>query len=377
MKYFFILGKHKELSKSEIQVWLQKLSLQYKIEIEGNGFLILNIDQDIDSDFLMKKLAGTIKIGKILMATTQIDPEELSRILPQKKTMLNFGISPYNLSLRVNELGIKIKKILRQDGIKARFVASKAYPLSSVVVQKNLIKQGVELVLLGANEQIFLGQTIAVQPFEQFSQLDYGRPARDDYSGMLPPKLAQIMLNLSETNANQTILDPFCGSGTVLQQALVLGYENVMGTDASDKSIRASEANLIWLKNKLNFPGKYTLQRSEIENLTNVIKKNSLDAVITEPYLGPPLRGGEDSDKMHYIVKQLEALYRATFKNLAVLLKEVGTIIIVIPQFNIRDRVYEIKVKALLPAALKVRGEWQYAREGQKITRNIYKIKKV
>lgn len=377
MEFFFILGKHPELSKAEIEACLRQLKISAETIAAENNFLILNIQQNLDCAFLMKRLAGTIKIGKIIKQTTALSPEELISLFPAKSTILNFGISPYNVSLGINELGIKIKKQLRQNGVKARFVASKTYPLSSVVVQRNLIKQGIEIVIMGANEKIFLGQTLAVQPFEQFSELDYGRPARDDYSGMLPPKLAQIMLNLAETDRGQLILDPFCGSGTVLQQALLLGYQNVMGTDASNKAVNASETNLAWLKSKVSFSGKYQVQRSEIENLTSAVKKDSLAAVITEPDLGPPLRGGEDSAKMNYIVKQLESLYRITFKTLALLLKPKGTIMIVIPSFNIRDRIYEIKVKALLPATLKLRGSWQYARPDQKIIRNIYKIIKV
>ena len=64
----------------------------------------------------------------------------------------------------------------------------------------------------------FLGQTLVVQPFKVLSKRDFGRPARDDHSGMLPPKLAQIMINLARRNddiSTKTILDPF----VVLEQS--------------------------------------------------------------------------------------------------------------------------------------------------------------
>ena len=40
---------------------------------------------------------------------------------------------------------------------------------------------------------------------------------------MLPPKLAQIIVSLSGTQPGQTVLDPFCGTGVVLQEALIMG----------------------------------------------------------------------------------------------------------------------------------------------------------
>jgi hypothetical protein len=41
---------------------------------------------------------------------------------------------------------------------------------------------------------------MALQDFESYSKRDYGRPARDPRTGSLPPKLAQILINLAEPN---------------------------------------------------------------------------------------------------------------------------------------------------------------------------------
>ena len=93
----------------------------------------------------------------------------------------------------------------------------------------------------GGGQQFSLAQTEAVQPFEQFSARDFGRPGRDDLSGMLPPKLAIIMINLAQTPLNSILLDPFCGSGTILSEAVLLGYTNLIGTDISEKAIADSK----------------------------------------------------------------------------------------------------------------------------------------
>src|SRR5205823_3602162 len=90
----------------------------------------------------------------------------------------------------------------------------------------------------------------AVQPFEQFSARDFGRPGRDDLSGMLPPKLAIIMINLAANDTISVLLDPFCGSGTILSEALLLGYKNLIGSDISEKAVADTKTNLDWIANK-------------------------------------------------------------------------------------------------------------------------------
>ena len=59
------------------------------------------------------------------------------------------------------------------------------------------------------------------------------KPYRDMRRGMLPPKLARSLVNLAigaKSPSDMTILDPFCGTGTVLMEAMLLGT-HVVGTD--------------------------------------------------------------------------------------------------------------------------------------------------
>ncbi|NQT50184.1 methyltransferase domain-containing protein [Candidatus Kuenenbacteria bacterium] len=376
MTYFFILGNHPDLSKAEIKTKLNQLQIEFEIESDANDFLILNIKQEIESSFLIKQLAGTIKIGEIIREISKPTPEMLAKELPESDTKMCFGISPYNYHFDVQKTGLQLKKLLKQNNVKARFVSSKTYPLSSVIVQKNLIaKGGIELVIIKADKQIFLGKTLAVQPFELFSKLDFGRPARDDFSGMIPPKLAQIMINLSGTNFNQAILDPFCGSGTILQQAIFLGHKNITGTDASKKAITDSKENLAWLSS-IGYKNNCKVWQQDIQNLTQKVTPNSINAIVTEPYLGPPIRGNESENQLEHIMRELKKLYRAAFKSMSTVLKQSGTIIIVIPSIKIKGKFYTIDMQDLLPQDLELDMSWQYSRSNQFIVRNICKVKK-
>ena len=70
--------------------------------------------------------------------------------------------------------------------------------LASVVVTKNLLlEKGAEICIIGGKEKVYTAKTLVVQDFEDYGRRDYQRPVRDEQQGMIPPKVAQIMLNLS------------------------------------------------------------------------------------------------------------------------------------------------------------------------------------
>jgi 2-polyprenyl-3-methyl-5-hydroxy-6-metoxy-1,4-benzoquinol methylase len=106
-----------------------------------------------------------------------------------------------------------------------------------------------------------------VQDIEAYGARDQARPARDARVGMLPPKLAQTIINLAagrpETRMDKhwdsadglgrfMVLDPFCGTGVILQEALLMGY-SVYGSDIEPRMAEYTKKNLQWLVS--NNPG--------------------------------------------------------------------------------------------------------------------------
>jgi len=178
-------------------------------------------------------------------------------------------------------------------------------------------------------------KTIYIQDIEGFTERDYYRPVTDNVSGMLPPKLSRTMINLSESDKDTVILDPFCGSGTVLNEALSLGFKNIVGSDISQKAIEDTEKNIAWMIEKNDLKNvKTNIFVAKTTELTNQLKPQSIGLIVAEPYMGKPLHGRESNIVLEQQAKELAELYLDSFKTFYKILKADGTIIFIIPKFK-------------------------------------------
>jgi tRNA G10 N-methylase Trm11 len=389
-KYIFILGHVPKLSSAEVKKILEFRKIDYKIELETDLVLIIEASHQLEPKELQSRLGGTIKIALLKAEVTAKDlADQIGRIIKTRakdlKTIkkFQFGFSVYgqaNYRL-LEKIGLQIKKELKTLGLISRLVVSKLPELSSVIVKKeNLIEQGIDLIVVSHLAKFYLGQTLSVQDFEDYSQKDYGRPARDDRSGMLPPKVAKIIINLAQANNQQIILDPFCGSGTVLQEARLLGFDKLIGTDISAKAIDNSQNNLNWLKTKYQLGiSKIKIFKQDVLTIAEAIGASTVDRIITEPYLGPkdlvPL------NQTYKIISQLNEFYLLAFKQFYQILKTEGKIVIIFPVINRQKMEILTEIKNLgfkiEPLGDDERGSLIYKREQQRVWREIFIFKKI
>lgn len=347
MKYFFILGQNPTLSSVEIISLLSDKTMLFAASPDA---IILESKQELDVGQLVARLGGTVKVGQIFDASPDMEPKDIAENIPRvqgKKSY--FGFSFYkidnqisakefqNKCKKIKNLAMPIKDLLAEVGTAARWVTSKEPNLSSVVVKKNklLTEAGAEIVFLIDKEKIYLGKTLAVQEFEELSFRDYGRPARSMRVGLMPPKLAKVMINLARVDKSALILDPFCGFATILEEAMLWGYENLIGSDINAETLSGAKENLEWLVKTYNLkPGTYNLIESDVRRLSEKFSPRSADAIVTEPYLGPPLHGNESPERIQQIIKELSELYLAAFREFKKILKLDGKIVILFPVFH-------------------------------------------
>lgn len=325
MTYAFILGKNPTLSIAEILSVLKRESFVFIIlSISGNA-LIIKTEGLIDNpQDLLDRLGGTIKIVEIFVESYKEDV--MGPILGFASSSFSdskfvFGISSYGTSFP--RLGFEVKKKLKEIGINSRFVNGKEKDLSAPEIKNNkILTHGADFILIQNNHKTFVGRTIAIQDYESYSHRDWDRPRKNAKSGMLPPKVAQIMLNLIPAYNLQPIrlpliYDPFCGQGTILQEALLMGYQGI-GSDISKERVSDTRQNLEWFAKEYGIKiesDKIVFQA----NALSLEEKNlpaKIDTIVSEVYLGPPLTDKTRYGEMSVIIKGLEKEYISFLTNI-------------------------------------------------------------
>ncbi|MDD2823051.1 MAG: methyltransferase domain-containing protein [Candidatus Daviesbacteria bacterium] len=367
-KYFFVLGSNPNLSKVEILAFFGETE-DLKIITSSKEVLILETAQEINPHDLIVKLGGTIKVGEIVDSLAPGDFTEqfpslatdinfLSKLFDPQLQKITFGISVYNAGTTTNQINSilreatrtlpKMKKFL-QTSYRASFFKPQERSISSVSVVKNkLLTEGFELAIFIEEQTILFGKTLAVQNFEDYSFRDYQRPGRDAEAGMLPPKLAKIMINIAGKDINDTLLDPFCGNGTILQELILLGYKNIIGTDFKSEQIEKTNQNIDWL-----FQQYQDLVKSDfniktftydVRKLNQTFKEEGIDAIITEPFLGSPKSKHFNIPQIENEIKILEKLYLDAFYQFKNILKKNGKIVIIFPAFKFGNTLHYLNI---------------------------------
>ncbi len=140
----------------------------------------------------------------------------------------------------------KIKDILKTQGHSIRVVQhDNGRVKTATTLHEKLIERGCELMILTGDTGYTVAQTIWVQDIDAYTRRDINRE-RSMSVGMMPPKLAQIMVNLgTEGDRALQIWDPFCGLGTTLIEASHMGHAYLLGSDISDEMVSATKVNTI------------------------------------------------------------------------------------------------------------------------------------
>lgn len=359
-KYFFIPGRIPSLSLLELFDVCRSKELPLSLTTVGNSAFLVSLPDTADVKAVFASLGGMVKYGKCIASCPSLDvalaliSQKIKTGAAHSKKRVTFGVSSYTIAQEerkenprgatffVQRWGIALKKELACDGASVRFVVSqKGEPaLSSVVVEKNhLCQEGnAEWVLMHENGSWHVGKTSGVQEFEEYARRDYGRPNRDMKTGLLPPKLARIMVNLACVEKDGLLLDPFCGLGTILQEAVLLEHTAIAGSDIDKKNVAATKENLSWLLESIVHldPGlrrddKGTIiKQCDARKLASCFPKHSVDAIVTEPTLGPLLDAAHPSITQKKIAALCD-LYSASFRAFREVLKPHGRVVIVFP----------------------------------------------
>ncbi len=367
MKYLFVFGRDPELSLAELESYLEARKITYKILDTGKEAAVFELNSFEKK--IIHDLGGTIKIAEVISSETRIERVE------------------HTLRSRDFYSGTKNKIIFTIQGLQTdldSFLLDYLKEYFKSIKLKALYKKEITPTRLSKHEDFLdfvvfkshIAITLAVTKPQELKTRDLGRPAVD-YMKTISLRLAKILINLSGAKENSILLDPFCGSGTILQEALLLGC-NVIGTDRDPESIRQAKLNLEWLKSKYPLKNSSRLNLVDARKLTLFVPIKSIDAVATEPFMGPFIRKLPNLFQAKELVEELSLLYRSTLNQLSQVVKQGKKVVIVIPRFKTTEgKTLFIDFEQIAKeTTFNVETKFFYAYKESKLLRDIYILRK-
>ena len=410
MKYLAVLGRQPEISIAELEALFSDMQI-----LDGSCRLfsfpkndgifgdplpepspVHVIRFETSNIVIIARLGGTLKLAVELVEK----PLEYLQGLPEGKITL--GVSDYSKKVSrksVQQEALKLKRVLVKQGRSVRVVENKEAALSTATSLHNGLsgKNERKVELIKVDDDWY--RVIGVQDIDAYAKRDQARPARDAKVGMLPPKLAQILINLcGPLKPGTTVLDPFCGTGVVLQEALLMGYR-AYGTDINERMVEYSLRNLEYLfldplrsrpssRGSLAIPlpssrtvSKQTFQVS-VGDATTFQWEQPIDAVACEGYLGKPFSKIPTEMELKEQKQECGAIVLGFLKNLASQIKKGIPVTIAVPawlrengEYSRLEIIDEIE-KMGYNVNNKTREGLLYHRERQVVARDILILRK-
>ena len=368
--YLFVSGKNWMLSLAELTSYFKARAIDFKIDYFSTEFFTLTFEKDLTSA-VIDDLGGTIKIAelKTKVSTETVKEAFLKKKKPAQKLVIEaltssgalqgmakatdkllFGISVYTSDNSIKTvgggiqryIGSAIKEELSAVGKKSSFMGmgmdrSEAQLSHVEVLKKELVENQAEVLLCVGKTETWIGITIAVHnPFE-FQKRDIYKPNQRAIFGM-PPRLARMMVNLSACTSEKTLLDSFCGVGTILQEAL-LEHAMVVGVDVNPWCVKAATENLDWVVQEYNLSGAdFRVLQGDVSKLAEKVGLESVDCMVSEPDLGPALRETPTGPYAQKIITKLEPLFFGFIEEAYQVLRPNGRLVLVTPYIRTRSR---------------------------------------
>jgi tRNA G10 N-methylase Trm11 len=342
-----ILGRQPELGIAE----LERVFGGHSVTLPTPQIALIDC-----ADFNIQKFGGVPKAGKVVIELPKADWSQISQRIIQHyaskwssyEGKITLGISVYDFRTNprdVQKTGIILKQKLKKSGTSLRLVPNTDIALNTATSHHNklgLSANKVELLVVRADDgRAFVAESTGSQNITAYARRDQERPKRDAFVGMLPPKLAQIMINLA-TSANlksmvngmpPTILDPFCGTGVVLQESAIMGY-TPYGTDLAKKMIDYSRINLEWLIDSHHMKFDFRLHEGDA---TDTKWQQPIDAVVGETYLGQPFSAPPSPAKLEEVKKNCDRIITEFLKNLGKQIKPGTPVCIAVPAWRDKE----------------------------------------
>lgn len=308
MLYAFELsGEHEELPVAEVFACLKIEGIVFQLHTRLDQCLIVDIQgekeevENILKGPITARLAMSHHILKVIGATenTQAEVLELAETFEPSgyiKEGQTFVVRAKRIKHYVDYPGEYLEQKIGGSIYRKGFRAN--LKNSDVEFRVILSEKAVLGTLLSSiNRSAYEARTPQNKPFF--------------YPGVLMPRVARALTNLSGIKPGEIFLDPFCGTAGILVEAGLVGAK-VIGVDAQEKLITGARMNLE------AFKVDYVLIEGDACRVP--LKDATVNAVVTDPPYGRSAA---------ILAESLEELYSCSFIEIRRVLKPGGIAVVV------------------------------------------------
>ncbi|MGH7240059.1 MAG: TRM11 family SAM-dependent methyltransferase, partial [Candidatus Saccharimonadales bacterium] len=140
----------------------------------------------------------------------------------------------------------------------------------------------------------------------------------------------------------RTLLDPFCGTGVILQEALLMGFD-AQGTDIDQRMVDYSSANIDWFKMTLH---------PEIKASVNIALADATKAqcrdfakspsfVASETYLGRPFTSKPNPEILAKTISECNLIIKKFLQNIHGQVKPGTRFCLAVPAWQIKPGIFK------------------------------------
>ncbi len=378
-RYFLFFGGVPDLSWAEVSALLPAADLTRR-----DGYA--EYRGELDPHEFGRKVGGIRKIARSLQSVAQKDVTEALIAQISAGERKNVALTDYaDLQITESDL-VAIKKAVARP---LRFVSLATDEHELVMLARQHVAEycllpeisepGSSLEIDEPGSAITIAETVWIFDAEDWIRRDRAKPYRDIKRGMLPPKLARMLVNMATRGVSDlTLLDPFCGTGTVLSEALLAGASHVYGSDTNAEAVKGAQQNLAWLTTLYQLPSDgYQCEVVDVARVDTFVPQ--VDCIVTEPYMGPLIeeRHVPPLAKLQDIARGLDKLYRGAFRTFAKILPPGGRVVMTIPSFAAYGRILEtIHIDTLESLGYNYISSVAYSKPGAIVIRNITILEK-
>jgi tRNA (guanine10-N2)-dimethyltransferase len=234
--FFLLSGEHENLPAAELEAILETEGFAYKITEKLDQ--ILRLEADIECVRALRQRAAFTRLCALELFTCLASTSSIIKTL---------HATQFNEALKENEsFVVRIKHVGNHSAeINGMLLEQKLgeHILNIVSGSKvNLKDPDRTFTGIFTNNKFVFGTTLAEVSAKQFVER---RPRKRPFfhPSAMQAKLARCMVNLAHPRAGEMVLDPFCGTGTMLIEAALIGCRTV-GLDVQRRMARGTLRNL-------------------------------------------------------------------------------------------------------------------------------------